>query len=90
MNGFWTAIGAAGAAGAVLLGMIVHIVTYAYQRGRTDNRLEALEKSHSNHATTDKLIASLTAMVEALKDSVERLDHAVVEINGRMFRGRES
>ena len=89
MTSLWTPLSALGAAGAVLLALLAHVVTYAYQRGRTDTRLDALESSHTSQAATDRLLASLTAMVEALKDSVERLDHAVVEINNRMFRNRE-
>lgn len=83
-------LGGLGAAGGVLMALIAHIVTYAYHRGQTDTRLETLERSNAAHAATDKLISALMATVEALKDSVDRLDNAVVEINRRIFKSRET
>ncbi len=77
------------AAAGVGMMLAVHVVTYAYQRGRTDHRLDALERGQDQTGATDRLLSALTATVDALKDSVDRLDQAVVEINRQIFRTRE-
>jgi hypothetical protein len=86
MTPIWAMISAVGAAGTVLVALIVHVIGYAYQRGQIDNRLAVLERDHANTGATQQLLSALAATVEALKGSVDRLDAAIVEINGRLIR----
>jgi hypothetical protein len=86
MNATWSMIGAVGTAVSVLAMLVVHLIAYAYQRGQIDNRLAVLEKANAQTGATEQLLSALAATVEALKGSVDRLDAAIVDINGRFFR----
>jgi hypothetical protein len=86
----WEALSALAGAGGVLVLLVVHVVGYAYQRGRTDHRLDALEKGQGDTTAVGSLLSALTATVQALRDSVERLDGAVVEIRRQIYQPRDS
>jgi hypothetical protein len=66
-----------------------HVIRYAYDKGATDNRLTAVEKTAAAHAEVHVVLSALTATVSALKESVERLDRALERINHRIFEARE-
>ncbi|MDR3512614.1 MAG: hypothetical protein P4L73_13345 [Caulobacteraceae bacterium] len=71
---FWIAVG--GVVGALALGvtLIVHVVTYAYQRGAMDTRVRSLEEHVAKASDTSVAIAALAATVDGLKRSVDKLD----------------
>ena len=85
MNPLWTMIGAlAGVAGLAAV-LTAHVVRYAYTQGRTDQRLTAVASAQGATREIHGVIGALTATVDALKDSVERLDRALERINSRVF-----
>jgi hypothetical protein len=85
----WTPVAAIGTASGVGLMLIIHMVNYAYRRGTTDNRIAALEQALEKTSDIGALVGALTATMTAMKESIERLDKAVVEINRRTFRGQK-
>lgn len=88
--GAWaTLIGALATGGGALIGLMIHIIRYAYSQGVTHQRLDAIERQQGASNETNALVAALTATVDALKGSVDRLDRAVERIvGGRMSRSK--
>ena len=86
MSTFWTMVAALSACAAVTAGLIVHVILYAYHQGRTDNRLDQVERAQQGLEGVGVLLAALTATVEGLKEAVKRLDAAVEALNARSFR----
>lgn len=85
MNPLWTMIGALAAVAALAAMLVAHVVRYAYTQGRTDQRLTAVETAQGASREIHGVIGALSATVDALKDSVERLDRALERINSRVF-----
>ena len=87
MNGSaWFDIGAFAAAAAVLLSLIVHLVKYAYDKGKMDNRLETVEKAVNGHEDTKAAVAALSATVATLIEAVKELKAAVHDLAPRRVR----
>jgi uncharacterized coiled-coil protein SlyX len=86
----WAAISALAGAAGVLALLVAHVVTYAYQRGRTDHRLDALERTQSENGQTQTVLAALAATVAALKETVDRFERGLERIYDRVFEGRET
>jgi phosphatidylserine/phosphatidylglycerophosphate/cardiolipin synthase-like enzyme len=77
----WVAIGAVATAVGSLVGLIVHVVRYAYAQGRTASRLDVLEKGQDGLASLLQALAALTSQVHALQASIDRLDRIVERID---------
>jgi hypothetical protein len=85
---FWVALGGTTTAISCGVGLIVHVVRYAYSQGETNTRLVNLEKGDGERSTLLAALASLTAELAALKaefhsfkSSIERLDRIVERID---------
>ena len=68
--------------------LIGHIVRYAYQQGKTEQRLEAVEGASASHGEMRELLAKLSAMVGGMNESIQELKAAIHEIAPRSIRGR--
>jgi hypothetical protein len=84
-GGGWEMTSAVAAAAGTAAVLVLHVVRYAYIQGQTDQRLKALESAQGDAGEAHHVIGALTATVDALKDSVERLDRALERINSRVF-----
>ena len=70
----------------VMVALSVHVLRYAYQQGKTDQRLFSLESDHATVGTLHTLIGAMTASVGALEKSVNRLDNALEKMGERVSR----
>ncbi len=86
----WPMLGAGAAAIGVGITLVLHIVQNAYKQGQTDQRLEAIEKTQHALGDAHTVLSALGATVDALKESVDRLDRALERINTRVFAGDRS
>lgn len=82
----WTALAAIATALGFGVALLVHIVKYAYKQGQTDQRLSTVEAAQGSSGALNALVAALTATVNALEQSVMRLDRAVESLRGRESR----
>lgn len=78
------------AVGGLGLGLVVHLVKYAYDQGRSEQRIASLERNQSDIGQSQNLLGALTATVTGLKESVDGLQDAVNEIRRQVFRQREA
>jgi hypothetical protein len=71
---FWMAAGSAASVTLVAAGLIGHVIRYAYKTGQSDQRLAAIEKRVAEASDTTSALTGLTATMEALKRSVDKLE----------------
>lgn len=81
----WQIVSAWAAVATVAIGLGVHALRYAYTQGKTDQRLAVLEKGQGDIPPISHAIATLTAAVELLQKTADRLDRAVEAVTGRQF-----
>lgn len=66
--------------------LIAHIIRYAYQQGRTEQRLETVERVSAGHGDIREILAGLQVTVGALHDVVQELKAAIHDIAPRTLR----
>ena len=71
---FWIATGAIVGTATLAVTLLVHLVRYAYRQGGIDTRIRALEVQVASGVDTREAIAGLTATIEGLKRSFDKLD----------------
>ena len=69
-----------------LLMLTLHIVTYAYAQGKRDARLNSIEEAVKGHDGTREMLASLSATVHSLNQTVGELKEAIHDIAPRVVR----
>lgn len=77
-------IGAFGAIATLCAAMLAHALRYAYQQGRTDNRIAVLESVQKDLGGLREVVAALGATVESFGKITDRLDRAVESLSARV------
>lgn len=63
-------------------------VKYGYDKGRSDTRLDSLEKAVGDAAAIGGVLGTLSATVEGLKASIDRLDRALEHLDLKVSGAR--
>jgi hypothetical protein len=81
---FWSAVGSLGVAGGSFLGLFVHVALYAYQQGRLNQRVKALEDGSAKSGDLAEAITGLREAVAGLKSTIEAHARLIERVEGQV------
>jgi len=76
----WQMVSALSGMMALVGAFVWHLIRYAYDQGKTHQRLTEIETTQAAHDALPSVVSALNATVRALDESVKRMDGSISQI----------